>query len=131
MAVNRQRATFATNSGSLLLQKNQITDAIERYQEAVSSDPTYIEAHRGLATALARAGRTAEAEAERQKACNLTKLNLDSTARSRHRLPAHRTPSKFQAKNPKRFFAPANFSLMQLPNELFDSLSKDGVPDGI
>ena len=40
MAVNRQRATFATNSGSLLLQKNQITDAIERYQEAVSSDPT-------------------------------------------------------------------------------------------
>ena len=71
MAVNRQRATFATNSGSLLLQKNQITDAIERYQEAVSSDPTYIEAHQGLATALARAGRTAEAEAERQKAIQL------------------------------------------------------------
>lgn len=68
MAVNRQRATFATNRGGLLLQQNQITDAIESYQEAVTSDPTYSEGHRGLATALARAGRTAEAEAERQKA---------------------------------------------------------------
>ena len=71
MAVNRQRATFATNTGSMLLSKNQITDAIERYQEAVSSDPTYIEAHRGLANALARAGRTGEADAERQKAMQL------------------------------------------------------------
>ncbi len=71
MAVNRQRATFAANTGSVLLLRNQITDAIERYQEAVSSDPTYVEAHRGLATALERAGRTAEAEAERQKAAQL------------------------------------------------------------
>jgi protein O-GlcNAc transferase len=71
MAVNRQRATFAANTGSMLLLKNQITDAIERYQEAVASDPTYIEAHRGLATALARAGRAAEADAERQKAVQL------------------------------------------------------------
>jgi len=71
MAVDRQRAIFATNTGSMLLLKNQITDAIVRYQEAVSSDPTYIEAHRGLATALARAGRTAEAEAERRKAIEL------------------------------------------------------------
>lgn len=70
-AVNRQRATFAANTGRMCLQKDQITDAIERYQEAVSSDPTYGEAHRGLATALARAGRTAEAEAERQKAAQL------------------------------------------------------------
>jgi len=31
----------------------------------------------------------------------------------------------------KRFFAPANVSLVQLLNELFDSLSQDGVPDGI
>ena len=71
IAVNRQRANFEANTGSMLLQKNQITDAIERYQEAVSSDPTYVEAHRGLATALERAGRTAEAEAERQKAAQL------------------------------------------------------------
>src|SRR5216684_4301338 len=71
VAVNRQRANFTANTGSMLLLKNQVTDAIERYQEAVSSDPTYVEAHRGLATALERAGRTAEAEAERQKAAQL------------------------------------------------------------
>lgn len=70
-AFNRQRATFAANTGSMLLLKDQVTDAIERYQEAVSSDPTYVEAHRGLATALERAGRTAEAQAERQKAAQL------------------------------------------------------------
>ena len=71
MAVNRQRATFATDTGSMFLLRNQMTVAIERYQEAVSSDPTYIEAHQGLANALARAGRTAEAEAERLKAVQL------------------------------------------------------------
>ncbi len=67
-AFNRQRATFEANTGSMFLLKGQFTDAIDRYQEAVSSDPTYVEAHRGLATALDRAGRTAEAEAERRKA---------------------------------------------------------------
>jgi protein O-GlcNAc transferase len=71
IAVNRQRATFAANTGSALLLKGQITDAIERYQESASSDPTYVEAHRGLAAALDRAGRTAEADAERQKAAQL------------------------------------------------------------
>jgi protein O-GlcNAc transferase len=71
VAVNRQRATFAANSGSALLLKGQITDAIARYQEAVSSDPTYIDAHRGLAIGLERAGRTAEAEEERNKAAQL------------------------------------------------------------
>jgi protein O-GlcNAc transferase len=71
MAFNRQQATFAANTGNSLLLKGQVSDAIERYQEAVASDPTYIEAHRGLAAALAQAGRTAEAEAERQKAAQL------------------------------------------------------------
>lgn len=71
LAISRQRATFAANTGSALLLKGQITDAIERYEEAVSSDPTYIEAHRGLAAALERAGRTAEAQAEKQKAAQL------------------------------------------------------------
>jgi len=70
-AVSRQRATFAANTGGALLLKGQITDAIERYEEAVSSDLTYIEGHRGLANALVRAGRTAEAQAEIQKAAEL------------------------------------------------------------
>jgi tetratricopeptide (TPR) repeat protein len=72
-ATNRQRATFAVNSGNLLMQQGKISDAIERYQDAVASDPTYVEGHRGLADALARAGRTTEADAERQKAAEMEK----------------------------------------------------------
>jgi protein O-GlcNAc transferase len=71
VAISRQRATFAANTGNALLLKGQITDAIARYQEAVSDDPTYVEAHRGLAMALERAGRTVEAEGERNKAAQL------------------------------------------------------------
>ncbi|HEY3988335.1 MAG TPA: tetratricopeptide repeat protein [Acidobacteriaceae bacterium] len=71
VAVNRQRATFATNTGNMLLAKGQVADAIDRYQEAVASDPGYADAHTGLAAALARQGRTAEAAAERAKAAAL------------------------------------------------------------
>ncbi len=72
VAVNRQRATFATNTGNMLLAKGQVADAIERFQEAVTSDPGFAEAHTGLATALARQGRAADAAAEREKAAALT-----------------------------------------------------------
>jgi len=44
VAVNRQRAMFATNAGNALLSKGQITDAIARNQEAIGSDPSYAEA---------------------------------------------------------------------------------------
>ncbi len=70
-ATNRQRATFAVNSGNLLLKQGKISQAVEQFQEAVASDSTYVEGHRGLATALADSGRTAEAEAERQKIAQL------------------------------------------------------------
>jgi protein O-GlcNAc transferase len=73
VVMNRQRATVSTNSGNSLLQKGQVTDAIERYQEALSDDPNYAEAHRGLANALERQGKKAEATAERQKADELEK----------------------------------------------------------
>lgn len=73
VAVNRQRATFATNTGNMLLGKGQVADAIERFQDAVTSDPTYADAHAGLAAALARQGRSAEATAEREKAASLVK----------------------------------------------------------
>jgi Tfp pilus assembly protein PilF len=72
VAVNRQRATFATNTGNLLLQKGQIADAIDRYQDAINSDPTYTEAHTQLANAYDRQGRAADAAAERAKAAALT-----------------------------------------------------------
>ena len=75
VAVNRQRATFATNAGNALLSKGQITDAIARYREAIGSDPNYAAAHRQLATALTEQGRITEAAAERQKADALTAKN--------------------------------------------------------
>jgi protein O-GlcNAc transferase len=67
-AVNRQRATFSTNTGNMLMQKGQIADAVEHYQDAVASDPGFAEAHAALASALARQGRGAEAAVERRKA---------------------------------------------------------------
>jgi tetratricopeptide (TPR) repeat protein len=73
VAMNRQRASVATNSGNSLLEKGQVEDAIERYQQAISEDPGYAEAHRGLANALERQGKKEEAAAERQKADDLEK----------------------------------------------------------
>jgi len=73
VAMKRQRATMSTNSGNSLLQKGQVAEAIERYQQALSDDPDYADAHRGLAKALDRQGKKAEAEAERQKAEELEK----------------------------------------------------------
>jgi tetratricopeptide (TPR) repeat protein len=70
VVMNRQRATVSTNSGNALLQKGQVADAIERFQEALNQDPNYAEAHRGLANALERQGKKEEAAAERQKANN-------------------------------------------------------------
>jgi protein O-GlcNAc transferase len=73
VAMSRQRALVSTNSGNSLLQKGQVVDAIERYQEALSEDPNYVEAHRGMAKALERQGKEAEAASERQKADALEK----------------------------------------------------------
>jgi protein O-GlcNAc transferase len=69
--VNHQRATFATNSGNMLLELGQFADAISRYQEAVANDPNFAVAHRQLTVALERSGRAAEAGVERKKAAEL------------------------------------------------------------
>jgi len=71
--MNRQRAEVATNNGNSLMKKGQVADAIERYQEALGEDANYAQAHLGLAEALERQGKKAEAEAERQKASELEK----------------------------------------------------------
>jgi Flp pilus assembly protein TadD len=63
----------STNTGNSMLSKGQVEGAIERYQEALSDDSEYAEAHRGLAKALERQGKNAEAAAERQKADELEK----------------------------------------------------------
>jgi protein O-GlcNAc transferase len=69
--MNRQRAEVAANSGTSLLQKGNVPAAIVEFQNAISFDPTYPQAHLGLADAFDRQGKTADAAAERQKAASL------------------------------------------------------------
>jgi Flp pilus assembly protein TadD len=71
-AVNRQKASFAMNTGNQLLLKGQIADAIARYQEAIAADPTFADPHSQLAIAYDRQGRAADAAAERAQAATLT-----------------------------------------------------------
>jgi protein O-GlcNAc transferase len=70
-AVNRQKASFALNAGNQLLLKGQIADAVARYQEAITADPTYADPHSQLAVAFERQGRAGDASAERAKAASL------------------------------------------------------------
>lgn len=71
--MNRQRAEVASNSGNSLLKSGKVDDAIADFRDAVSYDPSYAEAHMGLAKALEEQGKIAEAAAERQKAEALKK----------------------------------------------------------
>jgi protein O-GlcNAc transferase len=66
--MNRQRAEVATNAGKSLLEKGNIDDAIVQFRDALSYDPGYRDAHLGLASALDRQGKTADAADERRKA---------------------------------------------------------------
>ncbi|MBB5339912.1 tetratricopeptide repeat protein [Tunturiibacter gelidoferens] len=66
--MNRQRAEVATNAGNSALRNNDVASSITQFQDALSYDANYAEAHLGLAAALDRQGKTAEAAAERQKA---------------------------------------------------------------
>jgi protein O-GlcNAc transferase len=68
IAVSRQRANFALDSGRTLLKRGQVADALVQFQSAVDADPNYAEAHSALADALDRQGRSADAALERQKA---------------------------------------------------------------
>jgi protein O-GlcNAc transferase len=69
--MNRQRAEVAAHSGTSLLQSGKIPEAITEFQNAISFDPSYPEAHLGLADAFDRQGKTTDAAAERQKAASL------------------------------------------------------------
>jgi Flp pilus assembly protein TadD len=70
-AVSRQKANFAMNAGNQLLLKGQIADAVARYQESISADPTFADPHSQLAIAYDRQGRAEDAAAERARAANL------------------------------------------------------------
>jgi tetratricopeptide (TPR) repeat protein len=69
--MNRQRAEVAAHSGTSLLQNGKVPEAIVEFQNAISFDPSYPEAHLGLADAFDRQGKTSDAAAERQKAASL------------------------------------------------------------
>jgi protein O-GlcNAc transferase len=66
--MNRQRAEVATNAGNSALKNNDVEGSITQFRDALGYDANYAEAHLGLAAALDRKGKTAEAAAERQKA---------------------------------------------------------------
>jgi protein O-GlcNAc transferase len=66
--MNRQRAEVATNAGNSALHNGDVEGSITQFHDALSYDENYPEAHLGLAAALDREGKTAEATAERQKA---------------------------------------------------------------
>jgi protein O-GlcNAc transferase len=69
--MNRQRAEVATNAGNSLLHDGNLNDAIVQFQDALSYDPNYADAHLGLSNALDRQGKTTEAALEREKAAAL------------------------------------------------------------
>jgi len=66
-----QRAEVATNSGKSLMATGKMDDAITQFRDALTFDPGYIEAHKELAEALEKQGKTEEAEAERAQAKSL------------------------------------------------------------
>jgi protein O-GlcNAc transferase len=66
--MNHQRAEVATNAGNSLLRSGDLEGSIVQFRDALGYEANYAEAHLGLANALDRQGKTAEAAAERQKA---------------------------------------------------------------
>jgi tetratricopeptide (TPR) repeat protein len=66
--MNRQRAEVATNSGKALLKSGDLAGAAQQFQDALSYDAQYAEAHLGLAGVYDAQGRAAEAANERRKA---------------------------------------------------------------
>jgi tetratricopeptide (TPR) repeat protein len=66
--MNQQRAEVATHSGESLLKIGDLAGATVQFQDALSFDPTYAEAHQGLAQIYEAQGKPAAATAERAKA---------------------------------------------------------------
>jgi tetratricopeptide (TPR) repeat protein len=66
--MNRQRAEVATNAGNSQLRNGDVDGAVVQFRDALSFDANYAEAHLGLANALDRQGKAAQAATERQLA---------------------------------------------------------------
>jgi tetratricopeptide (TPR) repeat protein len=63
---------FENDRGRLALTRDQLDDAIEHFQSAIASLPSFMEARNNLAVAYRRAGRLSEAEATLQEALRLS-----------------------------------------------------------
>lgn len=66
--MNQQRAEVATHSGESLLKSGDISGATVQFNDALSYDINYAEAHIGMAKVYDALGKKIEAAAERQKA---------------------------------------------------------------
>ncbi len=66
--MNRQRAEVATHSGESLLKSGDLAGAAVQFNDALSYDASYAEAHIGLAKIYDTQGKKIEAATERQKA---------------------------------------------------------------
>jgi tetratricopeptide (TPR) repeat protein len=66
--MNRQRAEVATHSGEALLKSGDLAGAAVQFNDALSYDAGYADAHLGLAKIYAAQGKSFDAAAERQKA---------------------------------------------------------------
>jgi len=70
--MNRQRAEVATHTGEALLKSGDLAGAAAQFNDALSYDASYAEAHLGLAKIYDAQGKRVEAGAERQKAAKTT-----------------------------------------------------------
>ena len=68
--MNRQRAEVATHVAESLLKSGDLAGAILQFQEALTYDPKFNDAHAGLAKSYDAQGRVADAAAERAKIVN-------------------------------------------------------------
>jgi len=66
-----QAATFATNSGTKLLNAGDLDGAIVQFEAAIKAASSYVPAHQQLATALARKGDKSGASRELEVAKQL------------------------------------------------------------
>ena len=66
--MNHQRAEVATHSGESQLKNGNLAGAAEQFNDALSYDASYADAHIGLAKIYDSQGKKIEAAAERQKA---------------------------------------------------------------
>ena len=76
--MTRQAATFATNSGTKLLNAGDLDDAIAQFESAINHEPDYAPARQQLSMALERKGDKARAHKEMETAQQLQAKNVQA-----------------------------------------------------